>query len=123
MEFFTVVTGCELLTGIKLMNGAEAEAAGKYTNNKDARKRKDGIDEVWSERKSMSSWKVGDFKLMGDDMLFYSVKQVSDKLSDAVDQLENMEVNGKNGSEGTLCERSDGLWCKTDEASVDMEVN
>lgn len=105
------------------MNGAEAEAAGKYTNNKDAHKRKDGIDEVWSERKSMSSWKVGDFKLMGDDMLFYSVKQVSDKLSDAVDQLENMEVNGKNGSEGTLCERSDGLWCKTDEASVDMEVN
>lgn len=37
------------------------------------------------------------------------MKKVSDKLSDAMDQLENMEVNGKNGSEGTLYERSDGL--------------
>lgn len=45
---------------------------------------------------------MGDFKLMGDDMWFYNVKKVSDKLSDAVDQLENMEVNGKNGSERTL---------------------
>lgn len=46
VSLFTVVTGCEPLTGIKLMNGAEAEAAGKCTNNKDARKRKDGIDDV-----------------------------------------------------------------------------
>lgn len=58
VSLFTVVTGCEPLTEIKLMSGAEAEAAGKCTNNKDARKRKDGIDEVSSESKSMSSWKV-----------------------------------------------------------------
>lgn len=65
VSLFTVATRCELLTGIKLMSGAEAEAPGKYTNNKDARKRKDGIDEVSSDSKSMSSWKMGDFKLMG----------------------------------------------------------
>lgn len=40
------------------MNGAEAEAAGKYTNNKDARKRKDGIDEVWSK---WEEWERRDF--------------------------------------------------------------
>lgn len=44
VSLFTVVTGCEPLTEIKLMNGAEAEAAGNYTNNKDTYKRKDGID-------------------------------------------------------------------------------
>lgn len=42
-------------------------------------------------------------------MVLQCETKVSDKLSDAVDQLENMEVNGKNGSEGTLYERSDGL--------------
>lgn len=44
VSLFTVVTGCEPLTEIKLMNGAEAEAAGKYMNNKDAWKQKDEID-------------------------------------------------------------------------------